>query len=371
MSSPTVSRGVRALALLGLAVIFWLSAAGEAGRPGQGKANPPVRTVTDLIGREVTIPDRVRRVACLDVLGYQKLLMLGEVDKAALIYFTDAPWMAITNPKLGRIASTVGEPSLETLLMDKVDVAFFAYDIGRMAKKLASVGIPGVVSQPRGLRADTLEGFLDQTRRSVLIYGQVLGGQALDRARQWCDYLDSKVEYVLSRTASLPGEKRPRVYYLRGPTALHTQGRNGDTFWYGELAGADMLAKNDNLAAMGPVSMERIIEWDPQVVLVGRHYPLDMVLKDSRWRDISAVKTGKVYPLPSGVFYWDGGLEEVLLMLYLAKTLHPDLFGDLDLVAETREFYSRFYRYPLSNEQAALLLAGRSPDGTRRKLYNN
>jgi iron complex transport system substrate-binding protein len=353
-----------------LALIWFLGAAGTASGHPEGPSGQSL-TVTDLAGREVAVPREINNIACLDVLCYQKLFMLGQSAKAVVMYFTDAPWMAITNPDMAKIPKIEGNPSLEELLLSKVDVAFFAYDTRRMAGKLASVGIPGVVSQPQGLRADTLGGFLDQTKRSVMVYGQVLGGEALERAKDWCDYLDERVRYVSSRTARIPENQRPKVYYLRGPTALHTQGRNGDTFWYGELAGADMLAKNYRLAAMGPVSMEQIIEWNPDVILVGRQYPLDMVLKDPRWRTISAVKSAKVYPLPSGVFYWDGGLEEVLLMQYLAKTLHPDLFADLDLVAEVRSFYSRFYRYPLSEDQARNLLAGLSPDGSRFKLYNN
>ena len=55
----------------------------------------------------------------------------------------------------------------------------------------------------------------------------------------------------------------------------------------------------------------------------------------------------------------------------LAKKLHPELFEDLDLSAELKEFYARFYRCALSDEQAAKLLAGLSPDGKRQKLYNN
>lgn len=327
--------------------------------------------VTDLAGREVVLPGQVRRVACLDVLCYQKLFMLGQSGKAVLMYFTDAPWMRFTNPAVESIPMIEGEPNLEDLIARKVDVAFFAYDTRRMAAKLADIGIPGVVSQPQGRRADTASGFVEEIKRSVLVYGEVLGGEALARAREWCDYFDSRVGYVTSRTAAIPAAARPRVYYLRGPTALHTQGRSGDTFWYGEMAGGDMVVKNDSLAVKGPVSMEKIIAWNPQVVVVGRQYPLDLVLADARWGNVSAVKGGRVYPVPSGVFYWDGGLEGVLLMEYLAKKLHPELFEDLDLAAEVKDFYARFYRCALTDAQAAALLAGLSPDGTRQKLYNN
>ena len=46
----------------------------------------------------------------------------------------------------------------------------------------------------------------------------------------------------------------------------------------------------------------------------------------------------------------------MLNILWLAKVLHPDLFADLDLAAEVKEYYSIFYDYELTDEQAADLL---------------
>ncbi len=75
--------------------------------------------------------------------------------------------------------------------------------------------------------------------------------------------------------------------------------------------------------------------------------------------------------MPNGVFYWDGGPESVLLMAFIAQKLYPERFADLDMVAELRDFYRRFYGYPLSEAEARLLLDGRSPDGSRRNPMNN
>ena len=71
---------------------------------------------------------------------------------------------------------------------------------------------------------------------------------------------------------------------------------------------------------------------------------------------MKAVKDGRVYVNPDGVMYWDYSSEGVLLMMFIAKTLHPDIFEDLDLVKEVKEFYSRFYGYELTDDQANRLL---------------
>jgi iron complex transport system substrate-binding protein len=90
-------------------------------------------------------------------------------------------------------------------------------------------------------------------------------------------------------------------------------------------------------------SAEQLVRWDPEIVLVGRLYSPELVQSDARFRTLRAVQRGAVFPLHSGVvFFWDGGPESVQLMLWLAKTAHPELFPELDLTAEVRAYYARF-----------------------------
>ena len=123
---------------------------------------------------------------------------------------------------------------------------------------------------------------------------------------------------------------------MRGPSSLNTQGAGSNTLWYGKLGGANMVIENQPLAGRGSVSMEDLVRWNPDVILVGRQYSLDLVFKDERWAGIAAVKNGRVYATPEGVFYWDGGPEGVLLMEFVAKLLYPERFAGLDMVAEVQ-----------------------------------
>ena len=107
------------------------------------------------------------------------------------------------------------------------------------------------------------------------------------------------------------------------------------------------------------------MRWDPELVFVGRLYSPDLLLRDARFRTLRAVEVGAVYPLPGGVFFWDGGPESVLLMLWIAKTAHPQLFPELDMGREVRVYYAQFYAVGLDDQQLAYLLAGLGPDGRR------
>ena len=70
-----------------------------------------------------------------------------------------------------------------------------------------------------------------------------------------------------------------------------------------------------------------------------------------------AVKDGKLYVIPNGVFMWDlASGESVLLAIYLAKKFHPDLFRDWDMVGEMKTFYSEVYGKTITNEDAERIL---------------
>ena len=77
-----------AVGLLGLAIA-------ATALPGDARAAdaPARRTVIDMTGRSVELPRKVERVACLEVLCYQKLFMLGAASRAVVMTKTSAPWM--------------------------------------------------------------------------------------------------------------------------------------------------------------------------------------------------------------------------------------------------------------------------------------
>lgn len=329
------------------------------------------RTVVDLAGRSVELPERVERVACLEVLCYPRMFMLGAADRVVQMHRTAAPWMEATNPRVRDIPSHTGDPNLEELVARKADVAFFSYHPRRSLETLDALGIPGLVSQPPEGGMATAGAFVESSKAMVRLFGRVLGGEAEARAEEWCAYVDERLRFVAERVAVLPPDRRVRLYYMRGPEALSTQGRTGYTTWAGELAGADMVVRDTALAGRGTVSMEDMVRWNPEVVLVGRQYPLETITGDPRWSGIAAVRSGRVVPTPEGVFYWDGGPESILLVQFIAALLYPDRFSDFDMAAELRSYYARFYRVQLSDDEVAKLLGGRSPDGGRHNPMNN
>ena len=320
------------------------------------------RCFTDRQHRSVCVSDRLHRVSCDDILCFESMLTLGESSRIVQMRDTNAPWMNL-DPHV-RAITRFEQPTLERMLADRIDVAF-VYPDPRALECYQRAGVAAFVSQSTTRDAVSAENFLAGQKESLLLYGKVLGARAMQRATLWASYVDEQVRYVTSRTRALSQQRRPSTYYLRGPDALSSHGRRTCTYWYTQFAGADMVTGRARVEGRGSISAEQLIIWDPEVVFVGRLYSVDLLLKDPRFRTLRAVRNHEVYPMPAGVFFWDGGPESVLLMLWVAKTVHPELFADLDLPSKVREYYSKFYGISLDDNSIVNLLAGRSVDGNR------
>jgi iron complex transport system substrate-binding protein len=341
-------------------------------RPAEGG-----QTVVDMAGNSVAVPTEVRRIGCLEVLCYEKLFLLGASDRIVMMTRTNAPWMRQTNPAVDRIHKISSEPDIEELLQYRVDVVFRAagYPGQKLIEHLARTGVPILLSQPVDNKPpiDSINVFLDSRKRMLRLFAQVLGPVYEARAEAWCAYLDQKVEFVLARTRDIPASQRIRLFHVRGPGHTRSHGLMGQPYWYGVIAGADMVVNRSSARFVGrmDVTVEELLKWNPQVINVSRHYAASAIINDPRLQQIEAVHSKRVHELPEGVFYWDGSTEGVLMMLYLAKELYPDRFSDLDLRHEFRDYYARFYHYPLSEGELDLMLAGKGPDGRRNNDMNN
>ena len=324
--------------------------------------------LTDRQQRGICVPQEPRRVSCDDVLCFESLLTLGESSKIVQMRATTAPWLHL-DPNVPSITK-FDEPSLEQMLADDIDVAF-VYSNARALDRYRRASIAALVSQSTARDSITADRFLAGQKENLRLYAQVLGQRAMQRESKWEAYVDTQVHFVTSRTRGLQPQQRPRAYYLRGPDALTTHGIRACPYWYTHLAGADMVLAGTPNDGRGAVSAEQLILWDPEVVFVGRLYSADLLLKDPRFRTLRAGERNAVYPMPSGVFFWDGGPEAVLLMLWVAKTVHPDLFPDLDLGATVHDYYLQFYGVSLDTRSVGNLLAGRSADGSRVVTRNN
>lgn len=350
-----------------------LAAPGGFAAQAQGKpeAGAPVeaadtRTLVDLAGRRVVIPARVNRVASLTGPSFETVIMLGAVDQVAITgnRWAGSGWAAKVCPAYAKVpvARNATEPNIEELMELGVDVVLFWDAYPEVIESLNKVGIPVIVTQLKDDGIDTREEFVALKKKEIMLVGEVFGGAALDKARKWCDYVDRTVGYVTGRTGGLDPASLPSVYYVRGPESLSIHGGESYTRYLVDLAGGDLVSRKDR-KLLYTTTMEQVMEWNPAYIFMGRVNNVELITKDPAWAPIRAVKDGNVYVNLRSVGPTDYSTDCFLLMEQIAKTLHPDLFGDLDMVREVKDYFAEFYGCPISDREAEYVLTFKGPDG--------
>lgn len=289
------------------------------------------------------------------------VLMLGGADKlvATSAQAQSQPWLRRLYPRIERIPAAfnaAGEVNVETLIGVQPDVILMAYD-GSPPKWLDALGaykIP-VVLMPN----TSLEGL----KTTALMTGEVLGAGELEVARAFVRYFDENIRRVLTITSKLSAAERPKVLHTASAGTLTVDGRHTVIDDWINIAGGVNAA--DVAGNARPVTMEQIAAWNPDIIIVGTApNPLQRqaILDDPRWRDITAVKDGKVFANPSGAYLWDRhSAEAALQVLWAAKLLHPALFANLDVGQETKKFYAAFFHYRLTDAELASILNATAP----------
>jgi iron complex transport system substrate-binding protein len=161
----------------------------------------------------------------------------------------------------------------------------------------------------------------------------------------------------------LPDTRRPKVLHTASAGILTVDGRHSLIDDWIEVAGGVNAADVEGLGR--PVTMEQVAAWDPDVIIVGtapNGRNRQAILDDPRWRDIKAVKNGRVFVNPSGAYLWDRhSAEAALQVLWAAKTLHPELFGGIDMEKETKAFYAKYFHHALTDSEYRSIIDATPP----------
>lgn len=241
--------------------------------------------------------------------------------------------------------ATMGEINIEALMQVHPEVLFVTGQIpeGRR-EQLEQAGIQVVT-----FRANSLQALIERT----LITGEILGGGAVRKAQDYRDYINHNIARIKKGLEGISRERRLKVYHTMG-TPLETMGRPSLVQDWMDASGAINVAEKwapTNLHLV-QVSIEQVLESDPDVIIVMFASQVETIRRDPVWSAFRAVKQNRVHANPRGMFWWSRETtEEALQILWVAKTLYPDAFNDINIERETRDFYARFYGYRLSDAE--------------------
>mgnify|MGYP002598357168 FL=1 len=106
------------------------------------------------------------------------------------------------------------------------------------------------------------------------------------------------------------------------------------------------------------ISFEQLLNWNPDVLLFGEQSMADGVANDPVWQELTAVQEGNYSKIPSEPYSFldqPPAANRVIGVKWLGNLLYPEIY-DYDMVKEVQEFYSLFYHYDLTEEQAQEIL---------------
>jgi len=343
------------------------------------EAEATTHMVTDLLGREVEVPNDVQKIAAIAGPTYEMVFMLGSADQIAMVKsgHTDSyPLANLTNPKLADTAGIAANPSstvnIEDYLAQGIDLVVY-YDNELELKKFDEVDMAAIVATKNTGLMDTLEQaqnqtideFVDTLTTPLRILSTTLNTEeALSEYEAWAAYCDEKLKMVYERTKDIPESERPTVYW--GNTwgeELRTTYSLKNRYYETYLAGGTLLGPEEN-SNFPEITAEQLYTWDPDIILVDNHGGSpelvinSMYKENSKWATLKAVENQNLHRIPAGVFFLDKGSTTTLLVMWMATIMQPELFGDIDMIEEIKYYYSEFYEYELTDEQAQMVIDG-------------
>ena len=332
-----------------------LTAGGQAEKEAQEIGG---RVVTDCFDREVVIPETIDRVACLYAFTAHVMTMLGQDDKITAV---------VNGSKRDRLLNEIspfieeastpsdsGIINIEELLASDPDLVFLKGETGLLKEETAKLDlfrIPYVV-------IDFTE--ISEQMRAIEVIGEVMG--CAERADEYNRYYQKIIDETRERTDALEEAEKIRLYHSVNE-ATRTDAAGTLTAEWTEIAGAENVSIGSNLRIYENkyfASIEQILLWDPEVIICNEFGVDRYILSNEKWKTLQAVQTGRVYKIPTGISRWGhpGGMETPLAILWTVETLYPELCGDIDMYQRTKDYYSRFFNYPISDETLEYMLSG-------------
>jgi len=299
----------------GLLTALVLAAMTAPPSPTQATAYP--LTITDDLGREVTIVAAPQRIVSLAPSNTEILFELDLEDQiVAVTDYCDYPEEALGKDTIGGPWS----PSVEDIIALEPDF-ILAASINPTDTITALEGLGLTVF---GIEATDMEDLLDDIETVGRITDREAQANSLTRQMQY------KLDKVTDRTGELSSAEKPGVFHIMWHDPIYTSGQ--DTFIYDlmEKAGGENVFSD--LTGYSTVDVETLLARNPEVVIVTAmggegSGTWSWVNTEPRLEELSARQNGRIYFVESN-WLERPGPRTTYGLIQLTKCLHPDIFED-------------------------------------------
>ena len=350
-------------------------------------AEPEEITITDMIGREVTVtPGSYKRVVCIGAGALRMYSYIGDVsllcgvedidnttldERPKMFDSVARPYVLAFGDTFSTLPSCgVGGPNAQAAEAEKIlscnpDIVISEYeDVDKENALQEQLGVPVIT-----LKAGPNGVFDDAFKNTMTMLGTIFCNE--EKAEKLISFIDSEAAEITSRTADIKDEDKPGVYICGlgnwGTTNQLMTAQNYISFNIANVRNVVTdLEKNgiqaieeEKFVALGE-DMDIIIMDAAAVKNIKPLYAEDPTMFDSckAWQD------GEVYLEMAYNAYYTNYEIALINTWFIAKTVYPDLFEDIDITAKTNEITEMF----LGEELADAIFSCPSSFGGYQKI---
>ena len=339
--------------------------------PDETEAAPAEVTVTDMIGREVTvIPGSYKSVVCIGAGALRMYSYIGDVAKLSGVEDIDnttaaeRPMMfdSVARPYVLAYGETfntlpscgVGGPMAQAAEAEKIlscnpDIVISEFeDVEKSDALQEQLGVP-VITLSTGSKGV----FDDKFYGSMELLGKVFGEE--EKAASLVQYVQDEAAAIAARVAEISEEDKPSVYICGlgnwGTTDHLMTAENYVSF---EIAGVKNVLSGLGIQGVGPIEEEKFVELGEQMDIIIMDaaavknikplYAEDPTMFDT----CKAWQNGEVYLEMAYNAYYTNYEIALINTWFIAKTVYPEAFADIDLTVKTNEVTQEFFGMDLA-----------------------
>ena len=339
----------------------------------QMEAAPVEVTVTDMIGRQVTvIPGSYSRVVCVGAGALRMYSYIGDVALLAGVEDIDnvslserpmmfdsvaRPYMLAYGETFSKLPSCgVGGPMAQAAEAEKIlacnpDIVISEFeDVDKSNALQKQLGVP-VITLSAGSKGVFDEKFAD----SMELLGKIFGLE--EKAAKLVKFVADEKAAIEAKVVNIPEAEKPSVYICGlGNWGTTNHLMTAENYICLQVAGVKNVVSGLGMQGVGPIEEEKFVELGEKMDIIIMDaaavknikplYAEDQTMFDT----CKAWKNGEVYLEMAYNAYYTNYEIALINTWFIAKTVYPEAFSDVDLTAKTNQVTKAFLGKELANE---------------------
>lgn len=313
--------------LMLLTICFFLGCAVE--NPSVSVGTEEKITITDSIGRQVTIPHPVTKAVVSNAYNAELINAVGAIDSVIGVdyyIYQDQEGFAHRFTKDMVIGQNQGGLNYEKIIALKPQILILTEN-GSWQEAEEKL-------KPFGIEVITVNAYYtDEFEKNTKLLGKIFGKEK--ESEEFADYFLSKLTYIRKQLQGVP--KRSVYFEYRSPGKTTVPGN----YFYKmvEYSGGDNIYKE---AKSVDVDIEDVIKKNPEYIIkvsdvdvYSSYHPPSLeekkkikqdIVNRPGWEHIKAVQDDKILLLSH---YVHGGASKLVGTMYIAKYLYPEYLPEL------------------------------------------